>query len=393
MRKLLLGFFWILLSAALVGCSNTQDSPNTEWWTPGSWDVEQWDVWPIKVWVIAPLAWWAAVYGEDATHAYNYIIDKVNADEWINGRQVELIYENGWCEGKEATSAAQKLINVDGVSVILWGVCSSETIPSGKISNDNWVVQVSALSSSPEISSIGDYVFRYWNDLDAGGVFADLLTEDWAENIALFVENNDYSINYANVVKDNFDWKILVEEKIDPAEKDLSIVAKKIADVADEADKIIFIAVTETLNSGIFTALDNEWILSDISTKLMWAEVFLVDSVLEAHWSKLDWVTTLVQSENLPWVDEILTDLTDWYEVKSADLFMVLLADSAAMIVDALTQVWEDSEAIKNYIAGFTEENPRKSLFGDFYFDAEWDGQGIAFTPKVAQWWVLVEAE
>ena len=73
----------------------------------------------IKVGVIAPLAGGAAVYGQDASHAYEYIVGQINEAGGIDGQQVELIYENGACGGKEATTAVQKLINVDGVQVIL----------------------------------------------------------------------------------------------------------------------------------------------------------------------------------------------------------------------------------------------------------------------------------
>jgi hypothetical protein len=36
---------------------------------------------------------------------------------------------------------------------------------------------ISSLSSSPEISNIGEYVFRYWNDADAGVAVASYLKE------------------------------------------------------------------------------------------------------------------------------------------------------------------------------------------------------------------------
>jgi branched-chain amino acid transport system substrate-binding protein len=100
----------------LVGCST---APVNQVAPTSSDSSNNQDTTPIKVGVIAPLAGSAAVYGEDAARAYDYIIDKVNAAGGVNGRQIELIYENGACGGKEATNAVQKLINIDGVEVIL----------------------------------------------------------------------------------------------------------------------------------------------------------------------------------------------------------------------------------------------------------------------------------
>ena len=57
---------------------------------------------------------------------------------------------------KEAMTAVNKLIHVDNVEVILGGLFSSETIQAGKITQQNEIVMVSALSSSPEIYHTND---------------------------------------------------------------------------------------------------------------------------------------------------------------------------------------------------------------------------------------------
>lgn len=344
----------------------------------------------IKIGVIAPLAWWAAVYGEDATHAYNYIIDKKNAAWWIDGRQIELIYENWSCAGKDATTAVQKLINVDQVQVILWGVCSAETIPAGKIAQEASVTMVSAVSSSPDISSIWDHIFRYWNDLKAWTFLANTLDTTWVKNIALLVENNDYSINYAKVVREQFNGTIVIDEKINPDEKDLSIVAKNIKESIDSIDKVIFIAVTETLNMGYVQALENEDMLPTYNDKFMWAEAFLVDTILDEFGEKIDGFQTMVLSDELEWAEEITAAVTEGYEVKTNEIFLALMADSADMVLDAIEEGGNDATNIKEYIAAFTAESPRKSLVGDFYFNEDGDGQGIDFVLKTVKWGELI---
>jgi len=121
MRKIMLGAFGLGL-LALAGCwvsiPNAQ-GPQT-----------------VKIWVIAPLSEWAATYGQDAINAYKEVVAKNNDDKYT----FELVVEDGKCSGKDAVSAAQKLINVDKVQVIVWGVCSSETIPAAAIADQNKVV-------------------------------------------------------------------------------------------------------------------------------------------------------------------------------------------------------------------------------------------------------------
>ena len=128
---------------------------------------------------------------------------------------------------------------------------------------------VSSTSSSPDISSIGNYVFRYWNDLTAGAFLANYLADNDAENIAIIVENNDYSVGYGKVVEDNFEGNIVLNEKINADEKDLSIIAKKIADIEAEVDYIVFVSVTESLTNNLYAALDNEEILETIRDRIV----------------------------------------------------------------------------------------------------------------------------
>jgi branched-chain amino acid transport system substrate-binding protein len=55
---------------------------------------------------------------------------------------------------------------IDKVDMIRGGMCSSETIAAGKISQANKVFTIAPISSAPEVSQIGDYVYRFYNDTE-----------------------------------------------------------------------------------------------------------------------------------------------------------------------------------------------------------------------------------
>jgi branched-chain amino acid transport system substrate-binding protein len=149
------------------------------------------------------------------------------------------------------------LVNVDKVQVIVGGSCSSETIPAGKIAQQNEVVLISPTASSPEVSQIGEYVWRYWNDVDAGAVMVDFLEQE-AESIALIYENTDYAAAYANVIRETFAGEIVIDEKFATEEKDFSILAKNVVDSADEVDYIVYIPQSEATMISFVKALQGE---------------------------------------------------------------------------------------------------------------------------------------
>jgi len=74
---------------------------------------------PIKIGFIGPLTGSASSIGLNAQSAVEIAADEINSAGGINGRPLQVIYEDGKCSGAPASSAASKLIDVDHVSVII----------------------------------------------------------------------------------------------------------------------------------------------------------------------------------------------------------------------------------------------------------------------------------
>lgn len=72
----------------------------------------------VKIGYIGPLTGNAAAYGQDVKAGISQYFAE---NPTIDGNAVEVIYEDGKCNGQDAANAAQKLVNVDKVQVILGG--------------------------------------------------------------------------------------------------------------------------------------------------------------------------------------------------------------------------------------------------------------------------------
>jgi len=105
----------------------------------------------IKIGVIAPLTGPLAEYG----------IALVNGIELLNSENsnpnVEYIFEDNKWDSKEAISAFNKLVQIDGVDVVInWGTPTSEAIAPlvGEI------VPFIAITTEPEITALSPYIIR-----------------------------------------------------------------------------------------------------------------------------------------------------------------------------------------------------------------------------------------
>jgi len=129
---------------------------------------------PIKIGFIGPLTGDAASFGVVAKAGVELAIEEINAAGGINDRRIEAVYEDGQCSPTEASSAASKLMNIDKVTAILGGTCSTETSSFAPAAMQNKTVVLSYCSSAPSLSNTGEYFFRnYPSDLLQGKFMAE----------------------------------------------------------------------------------------------------------------------------------------------------------------------------------------------------------------------------
>lgn len=172
---------------------------------------------PIKIGFIGPLTGDASSLGVPSKNAVELAVSEINAIGGINGRQIELIAEDGQCATKAANNAANKLISIDGVSVIIGGLCSTETSSFASFANQNKVPVIAYCSSAPPLSKTGKYFFRdYPSDAFQGKFGAEYVYNTLgARKVAILYHVTDYGTGIKEVFKKRFTelgGQILIEE-------------------------------------------------------------------------------------------------------------------------------------------------------------------------------------
>ncbi len=81
----------------------------------------------IRVGALLPLTGEAAPYGKAAQQAIQLAVEEVNAAGGVNGKRVQVVYEDSRLDPKTAASAANKLCDVDKVRAII-GPMASATV-------------------------------------------------------------------------------------------------------------------------------------------------------------------------------------------------------------------------------------------------------------------------
>lgn len=199
MNKALKAVIWIIIVALVIWLIVAAVKSN-----PAS-STGQADSNVIKIGSIAPMTGDASVYGEPAVNVYKIAVDEINAAGGIDGKQVQLIAEDGKCTGEGATSAAQKLINVDKVQIIIGGFCSAESLAAVPVAESGKVALFSPGSSSPDLTGKSAYFFRNFpSDSSQGIVLAQTAYDLGKRKVAFLQEQTDYTLGIYKAFADKF---------------------------------------------------------------------------------------------------------------------------------------------------------------------------------------------
>lgn len=248
----------------------------------------------IQLGGILPLSGDASTYGLPLQKSMELAVIQINKAGGINGKDLEIIWEDGKCESSAALTAAKKLTEVNNVRIIVGGGCSSEILGAAPHTERKKVILITPVASSPKISKSGDYVFRTgYTDTARAEVLAKYLNKKSGKDIFAIIENTDYGIGFLNAFKNASEKN--VKENLYSSQDELETIISKL-----ENEKILL--VPQNLNSGklILKELKEKGITKDIYGN----EAFLFPGILREE---------NLLPKNLYVTDIVLDDKTQQY--------------------------------------------------------------------------------
>ncbi len=262
-KSLGLGTFSMIMLLALSACSQVETVDTNS--TPGNNsqnDTEEnetmTDSDTVKVGAILPLTGDGAAYGVPMQKIAQIAVEKVNEEGGIDGKDLEFIFEDGKCTGKDAASAAEKLINIDNVEIIYGGFCSSETLGLAPKAEAAGVVVLSPGSSSPDITDAGDYIFRnYPSDSAQGKIIAEVAGELGLQTIGVLTEEQDYTIGIESSFSESFEGEVISQNFLS-TDTDFKTQIAKLK--SDGVDAILVNPQTPAMTDLLFKQLQEQGI-------------------------------------------------------------------------------------------------------------------------------------
>jgi len=326
----------------------------------------------IKIGATLPLTGDLSNYGVDAKNTIDLAVKEIN-EVGIDGKKIEIIYEDDQCDPKQVVTTVNKLINIDKVNIILGPFCSGAALAAVPITQNNKIFVLSGSVTNPGLADY-DLFFRTIPSDDYQGKFA----AEYAYNIlgkrkvAISYAQNDYCVGLKDVFKERFTelgGEVIIEVEHQEGATDVRTQATKIKN--SDADFIYL--VPYPVDGGNFLKQTKEL---GIDLLILAPEVVEDPQIIEIAKEGAEGLlfTRAKEEKN----EEFINGYNLVYG-KDPGAYAAFYYDALKILANALTECNEDINCIKGYFIGV---NNYEGVSGNINFDEKGDLVGREFIIK-----------
>ncbi len=161
---------------------------------------------PIKIGAPYNLTGGYASLDNPASQGSRLAVKEINANGGLLGRPVEILVEDGKSDVPTVTSVTKKLVEEDGVDVLVGLTDTSYMLAAGPVAQEAGLPFLDVGGTAPLITTVGDYIFMLpFGDNVQAAVAAEFAQEKGWKTVAILLdEAMDYTKFLAKYFKDRF---------------------------------------------------------------------------------------------------------------------------------------------------------------------------------------------
>ncbi len=351
MNKVLVGIFCLLF--ILTACAQKAEIESA----------------PIKVGAILALTGSNSLYGEQAKRGVELAVEDVNKDG-INGRLLEVVYEDSKGQGKEAVSAFNKL-RIQDINVFLT-LTSGVALSIAPLANQEGVLQMEMGATTPKYATPNDYTFR--TAVNAR-FFAEVLAKELISRninqVAVLYINTEWGLGLIKAFEDKFHQlggNIELKETFDEGATDFRTQLEKIKQASSQ--NIVLVSLLPETGRLLKQA-------SELSlNKQLYSDVFSVEgqTVLDVAGQSADgimYVAPKFDTESKePVVEEFVKAYQAKYDNAQPSALEAQAYDAVHILAQAMQSCAENAACLKNKLSVLSHY---AGASGDITFDENGD--------------------
>jgi branched-chain amino acid transport system substrate-binding protein len=198
----------------------------------------------VRVGAFMSLSGDTSQYGISALNGIRMAVEEANSAGGVKGHRVDLVVRDTRSDAVETAVVVDKLAREERVHALLGEVVSSRSLAAARVAQRERVPMLTPSATSPEVTAVGDYVFRScYTDTFQGVALARFAIERLgALHAAILVDRDQrYSVELAHLIREDFErrgGKVVAEQEYPDGESDFSV---QLAEVGAAQPDVVFI--------------------------------------------------------------------------------------------------------------------------------------------------------
>jgi branched-chain amino acid transport system substrate-binding protein len=184
----------------ILSVSCVQKGGNTNGTTAATGDI-------IKVGVYGDTSGATSSFGQSTKNGIQLAFEEINAGGGVNGKKLEMVFEDDQGTPEKAKTVISKLISQDKVAAVLGEVASSNSLAAAPVAQEAKIPMITPSSTNPKVTEVGDYISRVcFIDPFQGSVMAKFAANTLKAKTAAILGDNssDYSKGLTKFFEEEF---------------------------------------------------------------------------------------------------------------------------------------------------------------------------------------------
>jgi len=365
MRKQWYWFLLVMLAVVLVACNgDTKDGATEADSSDGETKAVTAEGGTIKIGVLASLTGALESYGKQTQRGFDLGIEYATGGTMeVNGKKIEIVYEDTETKPEVAVQKATKLLEDDQVDFLVGSSSSGDTLAVLPLAEEYEKIMVvePAVADSITGSEFNEYIFRTGRNSSQDAYAAAAAIAGKGVKIATFAPDYSFGWDGVNAFKtaaEKLGAEIVLEEYADPAATDFTSNLQKVIDAKPDYLFVVWAGANSPWNQIADLKIQEKGIKISTGAPDIIALQFMNPLVGMEGFSV--YYHTLPQNDVNKWlVDEHQKRFNE-----VPDLFTPGGMSAAIAIVEALKQSDGDADANKliDVMEGMSFETPKGTM-------------------------------
>jgi branched-chain amino acid transport system substrate-binding protein len=317
---------------------------------------------PIRIGLQGPMTGDYAYEGQGFEKAVRLLVDQVNENGGLLGREIELIVEDDAGDPTQSALVAERLIDA-GVIAVIGAYNSTATEPASEIYDEAGILQITPSSTATRLTDKGfTRFFRVCFLDDRQALFAVMALQQvlGAQKIGILHDNTTYAkglADWTKVYAEEAGLDVAFFDAINPDDQDFTPILTNIGNAG--LDAVYFtgyhaqggLLLRQTKELG----LDIQWMMGNASNNPEMVEIAGVDAAAGTF------ITTepLPKDLEYPEAKQFVEAFTKAYDEPPASVWWLLAAEAFNVIAHAIDETQStDPDVLADYLHNDFKDYP-----------------------------------